>query len=99
RAVGELAEGAFDWVLFTSRAGVEAVLARIQTKGLDPSAVRGEVAAVGEGTARTLREAGIEPSIVPKTYTTHALSRALPRGSGRVLLPRADIATGELEAA
>ena len=35
--------------------------------------------------------------MVPREFTTAALGRAFPKGSGRVLLPRADIATPELE--
>jgi uroporphyrinogen-III synthase len=98
-AVDELVAGGFAWALFTSRAGVQAVVEALAGRGLKADAVRAELAAVGEGTAAALREAGVEPSMVPETYTTFALSRAMPRGSGRVLLPRADIATGELEAA
>jgi uroporphyrinogen-III synthase len=99
RAVGELAAGGFAWVLFTSMAGVKALMGNLARRGLDSRSIRAEVAAVGDGTARALRDEGVEPALVPATFTTHALSRALPRGSGRVLLPRADIATGELEAA
>jgi uroporphyrinogen-III synthase len=98
RAVRDLLGGGFDWVLFTSRAGVRALLEALPDRSA-PAAIPAEVAAVGEGTATALREVGIEPALVPATFTTHALSRAMPRGSGRVLLPRADIATGELEAA
>jgi uroporphyrinogen-III synthase len=99
RAVDELVGGGFAWVLFTSRAGVTAVMDKLAGRDLDGAAMEAQVAAVGEGTARALRHAGVEPALVPETFTTHALSRAMPRGSGRVLLPRADIATGELEAA
>jgi uroporphyrinogen-III synthase len=98
-AVDELLGGGFAWVLFTSRAGVDAVVEALSGRGLKADAIPAQLAAVGEGTARALRRAGAEPSIVPQTYTTFALSRAMPRGSGRVLLPRADIATGELEGA
>ena len=98
-AVDELLAGGFAWVLFTSRAGVHAVVEALGGQGLKAGAIRAELAAVGEGTAGALREAGVVPSVIPETYTTFALSRAMPRGSGRVLLPRADIATGELEAA
>jgi uroporphyrinogen-III synthase len=99
RAIDELVAGGFAWVLFTSRAGVHAVVEALGGQGLKAGAIRAELAAVGEGTAGALREAGVVPSVIPETYTTFALSRAMPRGSGRVLLPRADIATGELEAA
>jgi uroporphyrinogen-III synthase len=98
-AVDELAGGKFAWVLFTSRAGVEAVMEALSRRKLKPGAIGAEVGAVGVGTAGALLKAGVVPSMIPETYTTYALSRAMPRGSGRVLLPRADIATGELEAA
>jgi uroporphyrinogen-III synthase len=48
------------------------------------------VAAVGTGTADALRARGIEPDLIPRTYTTEAIGRAFPRGRGRVLLARAD---------
>jgi uroporphyrinogen-III synthase len=99
RAVAELAAGAYAWVLLTSRVGVEALFERLEAKGLDRAAVRARVAAVGEGTARALRARGIEPDLVPATFTTSALGKALPRGSGKVLLARADIAPPGLEEA
>jgi uroporphyrinogen III methyltransferase/synthase len=89
----------FAWVVFTSAAGVRALLDRLRARGGDGPAIRGRVAAVGEGTARALREAGVEPDLVPSTFTTAALARGLPRGSGRVLLARADIAPPDLDRA
>lgn len=97
--IDELADGRFEWVLFTSRTGVEVVTNRLAARGADGASVRASVAAVGEGTARALADAGIEPDLVPETFTTEALAEAMPAGSGRVLLPRADIAGDELEAA
>lgn len=96
-AIREAAEAGFDWVAFTSAEGVEAWFARAATLGLDARGLRAEVAAVGPGTAEALRERGIIADLVPRTYTTEALGRAFPGGSGRVLLPRADIAPAELE--
>ena len=89
----------FEWVLFTSRSGVEALLHRPQALGRAADALRAKVAAVGDGTARALRDRGVEPALVPPTFTTEALSRAMPRGSGMVLLVRADVAPEGLEAA
>ena len=94
RATGRLADGDFDWLVVTSQAGVEALFGRV---GFAPSRVRASVAAVGEGTARALRDLGMEPDLVPTTFTTEALGRAMPSGSGRVLLARADIAPEGLE--
>lgn len=92
RALRELSDGSFAWVVLTSRAGVEAVAARMRSRD-----VKAKVAAVGEGTAEALRSWGREPDLVPRTFTTEALGRAFPRGSGRVLLARADIASDGLE--
>jgi uroporphyrinogen-III synthase len=97
RAAKELVAGSFEWAVFTSRAGVEAVaavLARLG-RGLDEIACR--FAAVGDGTARSLESFGAKTDLVPSTFTTSALGRAMPRGSGRVLLARADIAPVGLE--
>ncbi|HXF57972.1 MAG TPA: uroporphyrinogen-III synthase [Actinomycetota bacterium] len=99
RALDELARGGFAWAVFTSRAGVEAVLGRLAARGLGPGDVRARLAAVGEGTAAALKEAGLRPELVPRTFTTAALARAFPRGEGRVLLARADLAGPDLEAA
>ncbi len=98
-AIDELADGHFEWVLFTSRTGVEVLTDRLAARGMDGATLRASVGAVGEGTARALADAGIEAALVPETFTTEALAQAMPQGSGRVLLPRADIAGDELEAA
>jgi uroporphyrinogen-III synthase len=97
QAVRELSSGEFAWVLFTSRAGVEALAERMRALGMDGTAVRAKVAAIGAGTARALRAFGVEPDVVPRSFTTSALGRSLPRGTGKVLLARADIAPSELE--
>jgi uroporphyrinogen-III synthase len=93
RAVSGLEEGRFEWLVVTSRAGVEA----LAEAGLASVAAR--VAAVGDGTARALLDRGIEADLVPSAYTTEALGEAMPGGTGEVLLARADIAPDGLEAA
>jgi len=97
RAVSELARGEYAWVIVTSRAGVEALFDRLGAQNDGRRTVPALVAAVGEGTAGALRERGIEPDLVPPTFTTSALGKALPRGNGRVLLARADIAPPGLD--
>lgn len=93
RAGSQLASGRFDWVAFTSRAAVEALAGHLG-RGRSWRA-----AAVGDGTAAALRDLGVEPELVPATFTTEALGKAFPRGRGRVLLARADIAPDGLESA
>src|SRR5207245_1090002 len=67
--------------------------------GIEASAPPASVAVVGDGTAGALRDRGVEPALVPGTFTTEALGRAMPTGTGRVLLARADIAPDGLQGA
>jgi uroporphyrinogen-III synthase len=95
RAGTQLTSGRFEWATFTSRAAVEALAEPLRT-GVSAGRLA-HVAAVGDGTAAALRELGVEPELVPARFTTEALGRAFPRGAGRVLLARADIAPDGLE--
>ena len=93
RALADLAAGRFAWITLTSQATVEVLAARVS-----PSDARAKVAAVGDGTSEAFRRwARRDPDLVPRTFTTAALARAFPRGEGRVLCARADVAPGGLE--
>jgi uroporphyrinogen-III synthase len=81
--------------VFTSPKTVEVWFARART--LRIARIVARVAAIGNGTAQALGAHGRKPDLVPGTFTTEALGRAFPRGKGRVLLPRADIAPPDLE--
>ena len=95
KALQELAAGTFDWITLTSRATVDVLASR-----LEPGDVRARVAAVGKGTSAAFRRwAGRDPDLVPKTFTTAALAHAFPRGRGRVLCARADVAPEGFEEA
>ena len=98
-AIDGLSSGRFAWVLFTSRSGVEAVAGRLAERGMNGVSLLASVAAVGDGTAHALRQAGIRADLVPERFTTSALGEAMPQGTGQVLLARADIATEDLEGA
>ncbi len=95
-ALKELAAGRFDWITLTSAATVEMLSDRL----VSPRDVRAKVAVIGDGTAAAFRRwSRREPELQPATFTTSALARAFPRGSGRVLCARADIAPEGLEEA
>jgi uroporphyrinogen III methyltransferase/synthase len=95
-ALRELAAGRFDWITLTSAATVDVLRDRLGS----PDDVRVKVAAIGEGTAQAFRRwARRDPDLQPATFTTAALARAFPHGSGRVLCARADIAPEGLEEA
>ena len=87
----ELVEGpplsvvGYDWLLLTSRHGVEALFRRLE--GPLP-----RVAVVGPGTAEALREHGVEPALVARRSTQEGLAAELPRPPGRVLFAGAEAA-------
>jgi uroporphyrinogen-III synthase len=74
---------AYDWVIVTSPNGAE-LFAERRTGALP------NVAAIGPGTAETLRARGIEPDLVPAVSTQEGLLAALPRPAGRVLFTGAE---------
>jgi len=76
--------GPDDRVVFTSRAGVDAV-----RRAVAPADVYAPVAAVGPATAARCAEWGID-AWTPSEPSGAALGRELLLGSGVVLLPRAD---------
>jgi uroporphyrinogen III methyltransferase / synthase len=98
-AVRDLAAGAFSVVCLTSPNGVTAVAEALAAEGLDARALAPVrlLAAVGPGTAAALwHHLRLVPDLVPDRATTRALADAVPPGDGRVLLPRADIASAVL---
>lgn len=100
-ALHDLADGAFTILCLTSPNGVDAVADAIEADGMDARVFAGVpvVACVGPGTAGRLWDRlRVRPDLVPDTATTEALGAAIPPGSGRALLARADIASPILHA-
>lgn len=94
RALKDLAAGEYSWITLTSRATVTMLAERLDS----PTQVRADVAVIGDGTAAAFRRwARRAPTLQPSTFTTAALARAFPRGRGRVMCARADIAPAGLE--
>lgn len=75
----------YDWLIVTSRNGAELLAGR--ARGMP-----GRVAAIGPGTAETLRRAGFEPDLVPRVSTQEGLLTELPRPAGLVLFAAAESA-------
>ncbi len=73
----------YDWVVVTSANGAEELARRFT--GTMP-----KLAAVGPGTAETLRRHGLEPAFVPAVSTQEGLAEELPRPAGRVLVAAAE---------
>jgi len=73
----------YEWVIVTSPNGAREVVAN--ARGDLP-----KVAAVGPGTAETLRELGVEPAFVPRVSSQDGLLAEFPRPAGRVLFAAAE---------
>ena len=81
--VGPVDVEGYDWVVVTSPNGARELSARV--RGTLP-----KVAAVGPGTAETLRELGIEPAFVPRVSSQDGLLEEFPQPSGRILFAAAE---------
>jgi uroporphyrinogen III methyltransferase/synthase len=88
---------AYDWVVVTSAAGVDALLAAT------PPGDRARWAAVGPRTAAALAVRGVAAAAVPEenlgVRVADAMARVRPLAGVRVLLARADAAAPDLPAA
>ena len=73
----------YEWVIVTSPNGARELVRR--ACGSLP-----KVAAVGPGTAETLRELGIEPAFVPRVSSQDGLLEEFPRPEGRILFAAAE---------
>ena len=95
RALGAL--DTYGWLILTSRNGVDAMIDRFRRLGLDARALGGtRIAAIGPGTASSLREHFLTPDLVPDEFVAESLAAALQKcdtlAGTRILLLRADIA-------
>jgi uroporphyrinogen III methyltransferase/synthase len=106
RAIKGLVDGRYAWVIFTSVNAVRAVWEKFDEHGLDARHFGGvKIACIGEATAEAVRSFGIKPELVPvgEQSSDGLLAEFSPHDEvldpvGRVLLPRADIATETLAA-
>ena len=98
RAISSLQS--YDWIIFTSANGVDAIFSRMAALGLDSRALGGvKVGAIGPATAAALELRGINPDRVPGEFVSEAMVEALSDvdlNKARVLLPRSEIARDEL---
>jgi uroporphyrinogen-III synthase len=80
---GRIEVEGYDWVIVTSPNGARELVSR--ASGALP-----KVAAVGPGTAETLRELGVEPAFVPQVSSQDGLLAEFPRPAGRVVFAAAE---------
>ncbi|MEW5947537.1 MAG: uroporphyrinogen-III synthase [bacterium] len=93
--------GDYDLVVFTSANGVRRFFRRAEEIGAPAARTAAKFAAVGPKTAAALEEHGAAAFAVPEQFTGAAAAGMFEPGrlaGKRVLLPRADVAGGELPA-
>jgi uroporphyrinogen-III synthase len=99
RIVGDLRAGDFEWVVFSSGAGVRAFDNMLARHGVSPADVLGSVKVAGVGVATVAAFEAVarrEIDLVPERFTGEDLARSLGEGTGRVLLVRPEEAPRSL---
>lgn len=90
---------AYDWVIFTSAHGVNALAALLARQGKDARAFGpAKVCAVGPKTAAALERLGVTSDLVPSTFSTDGVAAALrrtPLNRAKILIPRSSLAVGD----
>ena len=88
--------GGYRWIIFTSPNGVEYFMKRLRGKGKDLRCLAPcRIGAIGEITAKTLENHGINPDFVPREYSSEGIVKEFPEkdlSGQRVLIPRAEVA-------
>lgn len=87
--------GIFDWIVFSSRYGVQYFFQRLNKVGYDARRLRDiKIAAIGNSTAARLLDFGILADLVPHRESSHGLLEEFKKidiKSKRIFLPRSDI--------
>jgi uroporphyrinogen III methyltransferase/synthase len=86
----------WDWIVFASANGVDAVLDSLAELGMDARALAGtQIAAIGGATQDALRARGLIADFVPPRATSESLAEAIPLATDeRILLPDSSL-TGD----
>lgn len=91
--------GRYEWLTFTSPAGVSALMELLERTNRDVRALGGiKLAAIGPGTDRELRKHGLRADLIPEVYDSAHLGQALceAKPAGKVLILRAQRGTKAL---
>lgn len=94
--------GRYEWLVFTSPAGVSTLMGFLDRTGRDVRALGPiKLAAIGPGTDRELRKHGLRADLIPEVYDSDHLGQALAtvKSAGKVLILRAEWGTQALTAA
>ena len=98
-AILSLSQNQYDWLVFTSPAGVSTFFARLMHLG-DCRMLRGvQIAVIGRGTQKELLQYGLKADFIPSVYDGQTLGRELAEKlqlGAKVLIPRAAAGNHEL---
>ena len=85
--------GTYQWIVFTSPAGVRIFVEDLKKARKDIRVLAGaKIAVIGTGTGKALEERGIYPDLMPEVFDGDSLGKALAeevKPGDRVLIPRA----------
>lgn len=88
----------YQWLCFTSPAGVDCFWSAMEQLDLDARALHGvKLAVIGQGTAKALKAHGLNADYLPEIYDANHLGQGLAElATGRILILRAEIGSPEL---
>jgi uroporphyrinogen-III synthase len=93
QAIESVVMRAYNWVLFTSKNGVDGFFTRWEKLGgtaYGPFGAYAKVAAVGDATADRLDARGVQVDLIPSSFTAADLAYDIGSGSGKMLAARAE---------
>ena len=91
-AITSLSQKQYDWLVFTSPAGVKIFFSRLMQLGDCRMLYGVKIAVIGQGTQRELLQYGLKADFIPSVYNGRTLGRELAenlKSGARVLIPRA----------
>ncbi len=90
----------YQWIAFTSPTGVQIFFDEMFRLGKDiRSLAKAKIAAIGEGTAKALKERGLIADLLPEIYDGNSLGEKMAEvcePNAAILIPRASIGNKEL---
>ncbi|MBR0365294.1 MAG: uroporphyrinogen-III C-methyltransferase [Clostridia bacterium] len=98
-AIISLSKKEYDWLVFTSPAGVKTFFSRLMQIGDCRMLYGVKIAVIGQGTQKELMNYGLKADFVPSVYDGRTLGKELAekiRAGTRVLIPRASAGNPEL---
>ena len=98
-AIRALSQKRYDWLVFTSPAGVKTFLERLMQLDDCRMLCGVKIAAIGQGTQKELLKYGLKADFIPSVYDGQTLGRELAeklQSGAKVLIPRASAGNPEL---